>query len=507
MTASVHNNIFSNNYIGVAVRMPGGNMSGTSVQVYDNAITGSTRAAIYHAGSGTLSAACNWYGMPQPCTPGPPAVFVGPVDYSTFRINGTDNDVQTAGYQPVANSCVQPAVWTGNTSTAWHTAANWSGNALPDSLRYVTIPANPAGGRMPLLASGSTEIYALGVQAGALLTQTGGTLHCRGTNTISGTLIQSAGTYLTGCALAVSPGGALQQSGAGLIHLAHATGNAATADLTLAAGAAADQSGGTLQARDVVIAPIATYAQSGGLLQLLRDYSNSGSYSATGGTIAFTGTPLNPVFSGSNQFHHFLVAGGKSAGVPAGSSFSVSGNYTSATYGLPATATTTFNGTGSQSITGINSAAATFGNLVINNPDDGVTLLANANAAGNVTIAGGSFNLYLFTCNRTSSGGTLSAAAGTSLILGGAGGGQPGSNFPLHFATVSLDPASTVIYNGSNAVTQYIYGTTYGHLTLSNSYGTGTARKVTTGDITVKGELNINVGVHVKNEPSSQSTY
>ena len=126
----------------------------------------------------------------------------------------------------------------------------------------------------------------------------------------------------------------------------------------------------------------------------------------------------------------------------------------------PSTGSAVFNGAAAQTIGGT-ANPITFGNVTIaKDPGVVVTLAQNISLTGNLTISGGTLNLAAFTANRTAAGGTLALAGGALLRMGGTV-----TPFPTNYATVSLDPASTVEYFGSGA--QPIAGQTYGNLTLS----------------------------------------
>lgn len=95
---------------------------------------------------------------------------------------------------------------------------------------------------------------------------------------------------------------------------------------------------------------------------------------------------------------------------------------------------------------------------------------------------------------NTANTGILTLNANASLLLGGASGGQAGSNFPLDFNTVNLDASSTVDYNSPATVNQTVYApVNYGNLTLSNSTGSGSSVKtITAGIAGIRGNLTIN---------------
>ncbi len=68
----------------------------TNSNITNNSIVG-TPSSIAIQGN-ALNATCNWYGSTTPS-------IAGPVIYSPFLNNGTDNDIYNLGFQPVPNSC------------------------------------------------------------------------------------------------------------------------------------------------------------------------------------------------------------------------------------------------------------------------------------------------------------------------------------------------------------------------------------------------------------------
>lgn len=119
-------------------------------------------------------------------------------------------------------------------------------------------------------------------------------------------------------------------------------------------------------------------------------------------------------------------------------------------------------------------------------------------ATYNLTVkVNSTLDLRAHTLNRTASGATFFLGPGARLLLGGRTGGQTGSNFPLNYATNSLDAMSTVEYNAGGGVNQTIFAVAapgYGHLRLSNGSATGTTAKTATAALTVRGDLTIGSG-------------
>ncbi|MEI2750114.1 MAG: hypothetical protein V9E88_15300 [Ferruginibacter sp.] len=107
---------------------------------------------------------------------------------------------------------------------------------------------------------------------------------------------------------------------------------------------------------------------------------------------------------------------------------------------------------------------------------------------------------------RDVSGGSFTMNGTSKLILGndesipspssGRGVVVPGSNFPGGFTTMTISPTSTIEYDGDNTITQTIYNTpTYGNLILTNSSGSGTANRITTGTVTISGTTTVKSNV------------
>lgn len=104
---NITNNFVVNSYNGIAVK-DGQALPAGVYNVTNNSITGNTNYDIYHGGTGTLAATCNWYGVI--CHPDLiPEIYYsgGTVTYSPWLVNGTDNSGDL-GFQPVPGSCAEP---------------------------------------------------------------------------------------------------------------------------------------------------------------------------------------------------------------------------------------------------------------------------------------------------------------------------------------------------------------------------------------------------------------
>ncbi len=316
--------------------------------------------------------------------------------------------------------------WTGSTSTAWNLAGNWSSGAIPGSADDVTISANVPSGRYPVVstatANARTLILASGAGAPPTLTVSGDSLIVAGNFTVSagtvthsggrikvtagavsitGTLNESAGTFLSAVTMTLNAGGNINVGGAGIIHMASAMGTNPTANIVIAAGGTATQTGGSVRVRDLTTtagSPGGTYAQSGGTFKMYRDYRNSGTFNATAGTIEFAGAGGVNAFNapGTNQFFNVTVNTGVNTDFSStfAASILVRGDWTmNGTANLVGRATTvTFNGTGSQSIGG--SASTTFRNIAVDKASGTVTLArAQTITSGDLTVTAGTLDL------------------------------------------------------------------------------------------------------------------
>ena len=100
------------------------------------------------------------------------------------------------------NAIVTATTWTGNNSTDWFTAGNWT-SGVPNSTISATVPV-VSSNRYPLLAAGPASTLNLSLNSGASFTQTGGTLNVLGNLTNNGTFSATGGTVVMGTASAAN---------------------------------------------------------------------------------------------------------------------------------------------------------------------------------------------------------------------------------------------------------------------------------------------------------------
>jgi uncharacterized repeat protein (TIGR01451 family) len=303
--------------------------------------------------------------------------------------------------------------------------------------------------------------------AAGTVTHSGGTIAVTaGAVSISGTLNESGGTFLSKADLTVNSGGTVNVSGTGVLHMAQDMVTTPSNAITIAAGGTIAQSGGSVDVKVFTTtagAPNGTYTQSAGTFKEYSDFANYGTFTSTGGTVDFVaagGGNSFPATLGPTQFFNVINdVDPKYANQAV--SFSVAGNWTSnAAVDMSGKAVTvTFNGSGAQTIGG--TASTTFYNATINKPSGTATLAQTEIIKnGNLTVTAGTLDLAAFTMDRAASGGTLTVSAGATLKIGGT------NTFPANYATHTLAATSTVEYSGT---AQTVTAESYGNLTLSGS--------------------------------------
>ena len=215
--------------------------------------------------------------------------------------------------------------WNGTTSTEWNLGTNWVGGAVPTSSDDVTIPANVASGRYPVVSTAAAIAKSVTLAAGAgtqpSLTVSANTLAMTGNGGLAvsaGTVNETGGTILVGSGpMTVNNGGNVSVSGTGVIHMASNLATVPTESIVVAAGGHIGQSGGSVDTFDFTSSASGTdaYDQGGGVFKIYHDYKSNGTFFAVGGTFEVAGTGGGNAFSSSGQnfWNNVLVDSGVTA--------------------------------------------------------------------------------------------------------------------------------------------------------------------------------------------------
>jgi hypothetical protein len=425
--------------------------------------------------------------------------------------NTTSNYVEQNGLTDLSYrwTCSEtPGVvrWNGSVSSDWNTAANWttvngSPSTPPSSSDIVQIgtatftnePAINNSVTVKSIQFGSVQAATLAVAAGGSLTTTGNisgvwsanavhTINAGNQNiTVNGNLILSNGNNNQSINISIGTGsitvsGALFQSGnasidftgAGTLNLA---GNFNYTAGSFTAGSGTVIYNGTgAQAVAAVTYNHLTINKSSGIASVLNSISVNGNLTVVAGTIDISASPVT-------------IAGDVSIGSGAtmdanGVTINTGGNWSNSGTFIPTAGSVVLNGTAAQTI-----SAGNFNHLTINKSSGTAILAGNNVLEGDLILQSGTLDLATYTCNRSSSGGSLTIAAGTTLLAGGS------NNFPSNFSSNTINATSLVHYNGTG--TQSAAGYTYGHLSFSNG---GSNAKTLLADAVVAGDLTINSG-------------
>ncbi len=326
--------------------------------------------------------------------------------------------------------------WKGTTSTNWSTASNWTAGIPTSTVDAIIGDANFTGSFQPTFTVTST---CKNLTIGGAVSST---LNVAKSVTVSGNvLINSNGTIL-----ANTSSKTMTVKG-DWTNLGTYSSSTSSSKVTFS---------GTNQALTGVTAFRNLTINSGCILTLANNISVATALSVSG--------TLNPTAS-------YVVSG---AGTMTINSTGTVYVYTSAFTGnYSISGTKSLNGTSTVNYTSASTAqtissSLTYGilrisggstkSLIANLPN----LSSSSTSSGKIYIDAGTFDLSSYTANRSSSGGALTLAAGTTLRIGGANG------FPTNYSTLSIATTSTVDYYGTN---QTILAAAYGNLLLSSSSG------------------------------------
>lgn len=157
--------------------------------VYDTAaLTALSGATVTRAGGSTTTDANGFYTL---FSPSGSRTFTATLTGYTTGVTTTNivaSTTQRVNFYLPFNQAGY--LWTGNTSTNWFVAGNWNPAAVPTTTAGVIIPTNPTGNRWPIV-TGTSTIYSLTMQAGAVLTiEQTGLINVNGVINNNGTLAQ-----------------------------------------------------------------------------------------------------------------------------------------------------------------------------------------------------------------------------------------------------------------------------------------------------------------------------
>jgi hypothetical protein len=184
------------------------------------------------------------------------------------------------------------------------------------------------------------------------------------------------------------------------------------------------------------------------------DINNNGILNGGTSTITLDGTLDVIGGSGTTSFNNLIITGS----ITANSNYNFTGNFTvNGTYSESGGIIATSLGSSASNIGGT-STPISFENLVINKTSATTTLSAGLSDLTFLTLQSGTLDAGTDTITENTGVGTMTMEAGTTLKIGG-NAGVPS------FTSYTLDPASTIEYNGSGA--QTIPGFDYSNLTIS----------------------------------------
>lgn len=271
----------------------------------------------------------------------------------------------------------------------------------------------------------------------------------------------------------------------------------------------------------IYIAANGTITHSASKISILGNWINEGIYNATSTTATVVFAGATQVIQGTSTFKKLTINAGSTttlmASITVANTFTVNGIFdpTSPAYSVTLTGASFIVGAGAtikvnaanfnnnysiapttlnrESIVDYASstinqtiAVLTYGTLKISGGSTktlaaNITPSASLATSGNVNITAGTLDLTTFTINRAAGGGgSFTVGKDASLKIGAS------NTFPTNYATIKLDPFSTVEYCGT---TQLVLQQAYGNLIFSNTDVKTFAPGVTTiaGDFIIRG--------------------
>lgn len=190
----------------------------------------------------------------------------------------------------------------------------------------------------------------------------------------------------------------------------------------------------------------------------------------------------NVQMSSNNGSGSFTVNGTlrttRSNGLFGANDFTVRSNNLGLTLG--SSSTVEYNALGSQTIT----TSTNYANLIVSGSGT-KTPNGNIGVTGDLTLTSGTLNLDTFTANRSTSGGTFTLGASTTLNITGT------NSLPSNYTTHAFNTTSTVNYAGTNQTVSTLSGSAaYGNVILS-----GSGNKELAGNASIANDLTVQSGV------------
>lgn len=193
-----------------------------------------------------------------------------------------------------------------------------------------------------------------------------------------------------------------------------------------------------------------------------------------------------------------------------GGLMNVGGNWSNSGTYFSTTGSVVINGSGAQSI-----STTSFKNLTINKTSGTAALTGNISLEGDLTVQAGIFDLTTYTANRSVLGGTLTIAGGTTLLAGGSNNfpsdftvNTLSSTSLVHYNGSAVQTVKGMVYGnltfsngGSNAKTQSANTTVAGDLLINSgaTFHSGDFSTTLSGNWTNSGTFTASAGTVIFN--------
>ncbi len=405
--------------------------------------------------------------------------------------------------------------WTGAVSSNWHTAGNWSNNAVPTATDNVVIPNVTTD---PLISTADAVCANMTIQSGGLV-QLGnskdisiaGNLEIYGTLSVYGAdTVTVSGDYVNGGTLNAGTGTFVFNGVTQSLNSGGTTTTRQFNDIVITNNAAVTLASNNLQVNgNLTIDSGSSFdvSSSNRTVYIGGAWTNSGSFNYRSGTVYFNGGSAQTISgSGSNDFYNIQFSGDGAktlsgtldinGSMTINTGATVSGGSATVNLAIYFTNNGTFNGgtgtinmdrAGTQYIQG--TTKPIFNNLTFSGSGAKV-LNVNIDVNGTLNVQEGVayLNVQTYTVNGSGSSDAFNLGSAVRLYVRGL------NNFPSNFSTVTLASDSYVRYDGTLTQTVRTQGITYGYLEIYHQ-GTQPRRRVLeNSDLTVNNQLYVYTG-------------